>query len=321
MLRYVLIRLGKAALILIGVSVIVFSVIKLFDIPPDYPYNLYENDQIDSEDIIIFRSLWDLNDPWYLQYFTFVKNASQGEFGDSHRGPAAMELVLLHFPTTLKLAVVPIGAMVLLAVPIGVMSAAKEVTLLDAIGRGVARFGQSTPPFLLGLLLIWVFAMHLEWLPRSGSTESLTWVLPSVALGLFLGATVIRLTRASMLEALSSNYIKMARIKGVPEWKVVWKHGLANAAIPALAAFPVLATLYTFNVVAIEAVFSWPGTGVLALQAANARDYQVIWAVTLFVSALVIGAGLLIDILRAAIDPRVRHGEGEAHASSAVGVV
>ena len=308
MLRYVLIRLVQSVITLIGVSIIVFCFARFTGYPPvallcgdggcDESY---------QKRVSVYHFLG-FNDPWYIHYFTFVKNASRGEFGPSLKwqGRTAMELVPLHFPASLQLAVVSIGATLLLAVPIGVISAVKKGSVLDAIGRGVARFGQSIPPFWLGIVLVLIFYVHLGWLPSSGRGGVVNLVLPSIALGLFTVAAVMRLTRASMLDALDSNYIKMVRIRGIPEWKVVWKHGLTNATIPVLAAFPILATLHMFNAVALEIIFAWPGVGLLAIQAINFRDYQVLQAITMFIAVLYIGISLLIDVLCAYIDPRIR---------------
>ena len=306
MLRYVLIRLVQSAITLIGVSIIVFCFARLSGYTPvallcdDGGCGEYSQKHASAYRFLGF------NDPWYIHYFTFVKNASRGEFGPAlGQDRTAMELVLQVLPGSFQLAAVPMGATLLLAVPIGVMSAVKKGAVLDIFGRQLVMLGYSMPPFLLGMVLIWIFDPEFLAIPANRG-GALHWVLASSALSLFLVAAVIRLTRTSMLDALDSNYIKMARIKGIPEWKVVWKHGLANAAIPVLAAFPILATLYMFNAVALETVFAWPGVGMLALQAANAHDYQVIHAITMLIAVLFIGINLLIDVLCAYIDPRIR---------------
>ena len=265
-------------------------------------------DEADDETFLRISELWGLNDPWYIQYFTFVKNASRGEFGPSFKwqGRTAMELVLLHLPATLQLAFISIAVSVMLAVPIGVMSAVKKGTMLDTVGKLIALLGQSLPSFWLAIVLIWIFAVLLGWFPTSGRGGVSNMVLPAVAMGWFSVASFMRLTRSSMLNVLDSEYIKLARIKGLPEWKVVWKHGLKNAAIPPLTVFGAIVVGQMTGSVTIETVFAWPGVGLLALQAVNARDYQVIQAVTMFISVLFIGMNLLIDILYAYIDPRIR---------------
>ncbi|MCY4624971.1 MAG: ABC transporter permease [Chloroflexi bacterium] len=304
MQRYIIIRLIQSVFTLIGVSIIVFSLARLSGNPLD----VLLPDEADDETFIRISELWGLNDPWYVQYFTFVKNASRGEFGPSFKwqGRTAMELVILHLPATLQLASISIGVSVLLAVPIGVMSAVKKGTMLDTIGKLIALLGQSLPSFWLAIVLIWIFAVQLGWFPTSGRGGFSNMVLPAVALGWFSVASFMRLTRSSMLNVLDSEYIKLARIKGLPEWKVVWKHGLKNAAIPPLTVFGAIVVGQMTGSVTIETVFAWPGVGLLALQAVNARDYQVIQAVTMFISVLFIGMNLLIDILYAYIDPRIR---------------
>lgn len=316
MLRYTTVRLGQAVIILIGVSIIVFWLSKLYLGGITYEVCL----GCDEEWIRPPDPLWDGRDAWHVQYLTFVANAARGEFGQSleweYRKP--LEIVLLHFPHTLQLTAVAIGVSVLLGVPIGVMSAAKSGTLLDVISRGISHLGQSIPPFYLSIMLLWVFVGDLEWRPASGESEFSHWALPALAVGWFFMAVVVRLTRSSMIDVLDSNYVKMARINGLPEWRVVWKHGLVNAVLGVLTAFPCLFTIYMINVVVVEWIFQWPGIGQLAMQASFSHDYQVLAALMMFVSALVIGGGLLVDVIRIALDPRVRDGQGEVHPSRGV---
>jgi len=304
MQRYILIRLIQSVFTLIGVSIIVFSLARLSGNPLD----VLLPDEADDETFERISELWGLNDPWYVQYFTFVKNASRGEFGPSFKwqGRTAMELVFLHLPATLQLAGFSILVSVILAVPIGVMSAVKKGTMLDTVGKLVALLGQSLPSFWLAIVMIWIFAVKLGWFPTSGRGGFDHMILPGIAMGWFSVASFMRLTRSSMLNVLDSEYIKLARIKGLPEWKVIWKHGLKNAAIPPLTVFGAVVVGQMTGSVTIETVFAWPGIGLLALQAVNARDYQVIQAVTMFISVLFIGMNLLIDILYAYIDPRIR---------------
>ena len=304
MQRYIIIRLVQSIFTLIGVSIIVFSLARLSGNPLD----VLLPPEADAETFERLNKLWGLDKPWYSQYFTFVKNVSRGEFGPSFKwqGRTAMELVLLHLPATLQLAVISIGVSVLLAVPIGVMSAVKKGTMVDTVGKLIALLGQSLPSFWLAIVLIWIFAVQLGWFPTSGRGGISNMILPAVAMGWFSVASFMRLTRSSMLNVMDSEYIKLARIKGLKEWKVVWKHGLKNAAIPPLTVFGAIVVGQMTGSVTIETVFAWPGIGLLALQAVNSRDYQVIQAVTMFISVLFIGMNLLIDILYAYIDPRIR---------------
>ena len=304
MQRYIIIRLIQSVFTIIGVSIIVFSLARLSGNPAD----VLIPEEADDETYKRLIEIWGLDKPWHIQYFTFVKNAARGEFGPSFKwqGRTAMELVLLHLPATLQLAALSIGVSVLLAVPIGVLSAVKKGTMVDTVGKLIALLGQSLPSFWLAIVLIWIFAVQLGWFPTSGRGGISHMILPGVALGWFSVASFMRLTRSAMLNVMDSEYIKLARIKGLTETRVVWKHALKNAAIPPLTVFGAIVVGQMTGSVTIETVFAWPGIGMLALQAVNARDYQVIQAVTLFISVLFIGMNLLIDILYAYLDPRIR---------------
>ncbi len=305
MQRYIIIRLIQAVFTIIGVSIIVFSLARLSGNPLD----VLLPPEASDEDFRRISELWGLNEPWYVQYFIFVKNAAKGEFGASFKwqGRTAMELVLGSLPATLQLATIAIGVSVLLAVPIGVLSAVKKGTMVDTMGKLIALLGQSLPSFWLAIVLIWIFAVQLGWFPTSGRGGFANLILPAVAMGWFSVASFMRLTRSAMLNVMDSEYIKLARIKGLTESKVVWKHALKNAAIPPLTVFGAIVVGQMTGSVTIETVFAWPGIGLLALQAVNARDYQVIQAVTMFISVLFIGMNLLIDILYAYLDPRIRY--------------
>ena len=304
MQRYIFIRIVQSLVTLLGVSVLVFALARMTGnaldvmLPPDAPPEVYQRT----------ATLWGLDRPGYEQYAIFVANAARGNFGESFkwRGESAMGLVMNRFPATLQLAGLALLVSVMLAVPIGVLSAARRGTWVDNVGKLIALLGQSVPSFWLGIVLIWIFAAQLRWFPTGGQGGLEHMILPAVALGWFSVAAFTRLVRSSMLDALDSEYVKLARIKGLPEWKVIWKHGLKNAAIPPLTYFGlVVASLLTGSVV-IETIFAWPGVGMLALQAVLARDYQVVQAVVLIASAVFIFMNLLVDVLYGYLDPRVR---------------
>ena len=305
MQRYIVIRLFHAVLALIGVSIIVFALIRIAGSPLDVlaPLNATE------EDRARVAALWGFDRPLHEQYFRFVWNALQLNFGDSikFQGQTAMGLIGEALPASLQLAGFALLFSVLMAVPIGVVSAVKKGTLIDMLGKIVALLGQSLPPFWLGIVLIWIFAVNLGWLPVSGRGGFSHVVLPGVALGWFSVAAFMRLTRSAMLNVLDTEYVKFARIKGTPEWKVVWKHALKNAAIPPLTLFSIVAGIMVTGVVTLETVFAWPGIGQLALTAVLARDYAVVQGLVLLISAMFITINLVVDILYAYIDPRVRY--------------
>ena len=305
MQRYIVIRLFHAVLALIGVSIIVFALIRIAGSPLDVlaPLNATE------EDRARVAALWGFDRPLHEQYFRFMWNALQLNFGDSikFQGQTAMGLIGEALPASLQLAGFAMLFSVLMAVPIGVVSAVKKGTLIDMLGKIVALLGQSLPPFWLGIVLIWIFAVNLGWLPVSGRGGFSHVVLPGVALGWFSVAAFMRLTRSAMLNVLDTEYVKFARIKGTPEWKVVWKHALKNAAIPPLTLFGIVAGIMVTGVVTLETVFAWPGIGQLALTAVLARDYAVVQGLVLLISAMFITINLVVDVLYAYIDPRVRY--------------
>ena len=308
MQRYIVIRLFHAVLALIGVSIIVFTLIRVAGSPLDVlaPVNATQ------EDLDRVAALWGFDEPLHQQYFHFVWNALQLNFGDSikFQGQGAMDLIADAIPASLQLAGFALLFSVLMAVPIGVISAVKKGTFIDMLGKVVALLGQSFPPFWLGIVLIWIFSVNLGWLPVSGRGGFSHVILPGVALGWFSMAAFMRITRSAMLNVLDSEYVKFARIKGIPEWKVIWKHALKNAAIPPLTLFGIVAGVMITGVVTLETVFAWPGIGQLALTAVLARDYAVVQALVLLISAMFIAINLVVDILYAYIDPRVRYGGG-----------
>ena len=305
MQRYVIISLLRAILTLLGVSVIVFSLARL----SGNPLNVMLPETATQDDFDRVSKLWGLDKPVWEQYVIFLGNAVRGDFGESFKwkGQTAMGLVMDRFPATLQLAGLALIVSVGLAVPIGVLSAVKKGSALDAAGKLVALLGQSLPSFWLAIVLVWIFSVNFGWFPTSGRGGLDHMILPAIALGWFSVAAFMRLIRSSMLDTLDAEYIKLARLKGLSETTVIWKHALKNAAIAPLTFFGVVVVGLLTGSVTIEAVFAWPGIGLLALEATNARDYQVIQAVALLASAMFIGMNLFVDILYAYIDPRVRY--------------
>ncbi len=306
MQRYIIIRLFQAVLALIGVSIIVFSLVRVTGSPIDV---LAPVDAM-PEDIERLNRLWGFDKPLWHQYVLFLGNMLQLDFGPSlkFQGQSAMALIGDAIPASLQLAGFALLFSALMAVPIGVISAVMKGTPIDMVGKVIALLGQSLPPFWLGIVLIWIFSVNLGWLPVSGRGGITHLILPGVALGWFSVAAFMRLTRSAMLNVLDSEYVKFARIKGTPEWKVIWKHALKNAAIPPLTLFGIIAGIMVTGVVTLETVFAWPGIGQLALTAVLARDYAVVQGLVILISAMFITINLVVDILYAYIDPRVRYG-------------
>ena len=305
MQRYIIVRVFQAIIALLAVSVIVFFLTRITGNPMD----VLMPQEVMQEDFDRIRKAWGLDKPMHIQYLTFVGNALKGEFGESWKWPGntAMQLIIGRFPATLKLAGVSLAVSVLISVPLGVLSAVKKDSIFDYMGKSIALLGQSLPAFWLGIVLMWIFAVSLQWVPTSGQSGATSFILPAVAIGWFQVAAMMRLVRSSMMDVLDTEYVKLARIKGLPEWRVVWKHCLRNAAITPLTYFGLLIGSLLVGSVSIETVFNWPGVGLLAVEAARSRDYQVIQAVILVFCGIYIVSNLLVDIAYAYLDPRIRY--------------
>ena len=306
MQRYIIFRIGQSILALLVLTVVVFTLARVSGDPLDVMLPR----EATPADAARVRAAWGLDRPIHVQYFTFLGNALKGDFGESLRirGRTAISLVLERLPNTAALAGVAVIVAVVVAIPIGVLSAVKKDTPLDYIGKTIALFGQSLPAFWLGLMMMWIFAVQLGWFPVSGKEHGvLSFILPAVAIGWFQVAALMRLVRSSMLDVLDSEYVKLARIKGIPEWKVIWKHCLRNAAIAPFTYFALIIGSLMVGSVSIEFVFAWPGVGRLAVDATAARDFPVVQAVVITFCLVYIVANLLVDIAYAYVDPRIRY--------------
>ncbi len=310
MQRFIIIRVFQAVVVMLIVSVIVFALARFSGNPVDVflPF-----DATDAQQEALERDLG-LDKPYWIQYIKFVGNALQGDFGNSIKwdGQTALGLVTQRFPATLQLAGIAMVIATMISVPIGVLSAVKKDTVFDYMGKIIALAGQSVPPFWLGIVLIFVFAVYLDVFPTSGKGDGCTvciknLILPAITLGLFQVAAIMRLVRSAMLEVLDSEYIKLARIKGIVEWKVIWKHALRNASIPPLTFFGIVAGQLMTGAVITESVFTWPGTGLLAVDAIRSRDYPVVQTVVITFAGIFIVSNLMVDILYAYLDPRIRY--------------
>jgi peptide/nickel transport system permease protein len=305
MQRYIGIRFLHSILALWVMSMIVFSLARVTGNPLDVLLPL----EAGPEEYERVAKHWGLDKPLYTQYLIFIGKALQGDFGNSWKwqGHTSMGLVMQRLPATLQLAGLAIAISLVIAVPIGVMAAVLKDTPFDSMAKVIALLGQSLPSFWLGIVLMWVFAVQLGWFPTSGRGSFAHMVLPAIALGWFQVAAVMRLMRSSMLEVLDSEFVKLTRIKGLPEWKVIWKHCLRNAAIVPLTYFGIIAGVLMTGSVVIESVFSWPGTGLLVVDAVRARDFQVVQAVVIVFAGVFIFTNLLVDIFYAYLDPRIRY--------------
>ena len=210
-------------------------------------------------------------------------------------------------PNTLTLVPLAMAGALVVAIPLGVLAALYRGTLIDRFCGAIAVLGIATPSFWLGIVLIYVFSIRLGWLPSARMGGPQHYVLPALTLGAFLVAGMMRLVRSSLLEVLDTEFIRLARIKGLSETVVVWKHGLRNALIPVVTLFGVFFALLVTGAIVTETVFAWPGVGRLAYEAVIFRDYPLLQAVILLQATIVLGVNLGVDILYAYLDPRVRY--------------
>lgn len=305
MQRYIAVRVLQSLVAIFVMSMIVFGLARISGNPIDVMLPI----EATAEDHARLTKYWGLDAPLHQQYVTFIKKGLQGDFGESlkYQGKSAMGLVMERLPATLELAGFALLISAILAVPIGVLAAVAKDTGWDAAAKVVALLGQSLPAFWLGIMLMWVFAVWLEWLPSSGRGGIKHLILPAITLGWFQVAAIMRLVRSSMLEVLDSEFVKLTRVKGIPEWKVVWKHCLRNAAIAPLTFFAIIAGVLLTGSVVTETVFTWPGVGLLVIDAVRSRDFQVVQAVVIMFAFIFILCNLLVDILYAFLDPRIRY--------------
>ncbi len=303
MRRHILMRFFQAVVSLLALSVIVFVLVRLTGDPRD----ILLGDDYTQVQWDALGELWGLDKPVPVQYGVFIKNSLTGNFGDSlFYSEPAIDMLVRRIPATLQLTASALSLGVLVAVPMGVLSAVKRNTWVDTIGKSIAMLGQSIPAFWLGILLVWVFAVTLGLLPTSGREGPLNLVLPTVTLGWFVVAGIMRITRSAMLDVLDSEYIKLARVKGVPEPAVIWRHALRNAAIPVVTFVGIILGNFLTGFVVVETIFAWPGIGLLAINAIQRNDFAVVQTIVLFGGVVFITINFLVDILYGYLDPRIR---------------
>ena len=305
MQRYILRRFFQSLLALLAISMLIFIMSRL----TGDPVMLMLPDDASREDIAQLRHALGLDQSLPVQYWVFISKAVRGDFGRSIKGQMPVsEMIKDRLPNSLKLGAVALCIAVLLAFPLGVVAAVKKGTALDTMANVVAVLGQSLPQFWVGIVLIQIFAVHLRWLPVAGVGTLWHYILPAFTLGWFVVAGMMRLLRSSMLDVMGSEFVKLARIKGVPESTVIWKHALRNAMIPVLTFGAIYLTIIVTGAILVETVFAWPGLGQLIYQGIVFRDFPVVQAVVLLTAGIVIAVNLLVDILYAYVDPRIRYG-------------
>jgi peptide/nickel transport system permease protein len=302
--RYIVRRLLQGALLLVILALIVFALARVTGNPADL---LLREDATQEDRAHLLKALG-LDRPLHEQLIVFLGGAVRGDLGQSirYRKPA-VDVFFERLPNTLTLVPLALFGAVIMAIPLGMLAAVYRGTLLDRAANAVAVLGVATPSFWLGIVLIYVFSIQLGWLPSARMGSPAHYVLPAITLGAFLVAGMTRLVRSSVLEVLDSEFVKLARLKGVSELTVLWKHCLRNALIPVVTLFGVFFALLVTGAIVTETVFAWPGVGRLTYEAVIFRDYPLLQAVILLKAIIVLGVNLVVDILYAYLDPRVRY--------------
>jgi len=314
--RYVARRLLLTVPVLLGISFVVFAMVSLA--PGDAINIMLGSETANPANVERLRRELGLDRPWYVQYVDYMQRLLRGDLGQSftYRRPVA-EQIRERFPNTLLLTAGACVFALAVALPLGTAAAARRNGLVDFVSRMVAMLGVSLPSFYLGLLLIIWFGLELRWFPIRGigNWEDGLWpflrhlVLPSVTLGSSLAAFLTRLTRSALLETLAADYIRTARAKGLAELRVLFRHGLRNALLPVVTAFGLQFGALLGGAVVVETIFSWPGMGLLAVTAIRQRDIPVIQGTVLVFAVCFVVVTLIVDLLYAWIDPRIRYGE------------
>jgi ABC-type dipeptide/oligopeptide/nickel transport system permease component len=302
--RFILRRLAQSVVLLFVLALIIFALARVSGNPADL---LLREDATQEDRAHLLRALG-LDRPVHEQLYVFLAGVVRGDLGESirYRKPAA-EVFFERLPNTLQLLPLAMVGALLVAIPLGVLAAVYRGTMVDRISGAIAVLGIATPSFWLGIVLIYVFSIKLGLLPSSRMGGPSHYVLPAITLGLFLVAGMMRLVRSSLLEVMGSEFVKLARLKGLSQTVVIWKHCLRNALIPVTTLFGVYFALLITGAIVTETVFAWPGVGRLTYEAVIFRDYPLLQAVILLKAIIVLGVNLGVDILYAYLDPRVRY--------------
>ncbi len=304
MLKFIGKRVLMLIPVLIGVSLIVFTLMQL---SPGDPAMIILGAQAAPEDIAILREEMGLNDPLVVQFFRFLLGMFRLDFGTSYKdGMPVLSKLLEALPYTAQLTFSAVLLALIVGIPAGIISATKQYSIFDRVATVAALIGFSTPNFWLSIMLILVFSVNLQWLPVSGTGSILHLVLPSIALGLQSAAVFTRMTRSSMLEVLNMDYIRTARAKGLSERVVILKHALKNALIPVITVVGLQIGLLFGGAILTETVFAWPGVGRLMIDSIRAKDTPVVQGGVIFTASIFVFINLLVDILYAYVDPRVK---------------
>jgi peptide/nickel transport system permease protein len=302
MKKFIVKRTGLAFVSLFLLSLTIFFLMRV----TGDPAVLLAEPGASQADLDAIRHQFGLDRPLWIQYGSFVSHLVRGDFGQSfYYRTDVFELYLSRLPASLLLASAAMAFSLLVGIPTGIIAAVRVNQWWDSVGKIFALLGLSMPSFWVGLVMILFFSVYLGWLPSSGSGTVLHLVMPSIALGWVFAASHMRLTRSSMLEVLGSEYVKLARLKGLPEALVISKHAFKNALIPVLTLAGINLVIMVNVAVVVETVFAWPGVGRLLFEGIAFRDFPVVQATVLLGGVMIVVVNLLVVILFAFNDPRI----------------
>ncbi len=305
MLRYVLRRLGQSLITVLLVTLVIFVIVRIIGDPA----HLMLPPEATESDRNLLRIEMGLDRPLIVQYATYLMGLLSGDFGTSYRYERpALELILEALGPTLLLTSSAISVAILIGIPLGVAAAMHRDGWIDKFAKVFAILGQSAPPFFFGLIFIRFFSVQFGWLPSGGYGSIAHLILPTLALGWYSAAGIMRLTNSCMIEVLGLEYIKMARIKGLKKFKVTWKHALKNAILPVITFTALQFGILMGGAVSTEFVFAWPGLGRLLVSSISNLDYVIVQAAVTLAAFVFTTINLGVDILYAYIDPRIKYG-------------
>ncbi len=303
MTRYIFGRLLQAIVGIFFITTLVFLLVRLTGDPSAILVSDFA--PVDVQDRI--RERLGLDRSLLEQYGAYMGGLVRGDLGESFNGRPVVDILAQYLPATASLAAVAMAVTLLVAVPLGILSAVYRGTWIDTVARAVALFGQSVPSFWLAIVLVLLFAVVLGLLPVAYRSGPESYILPAVAMGWAAVAGIVRLIRSSMLDVLDSDYVRMARAKGMPPRVVVVKHALRSALIPVLTFTGLVLASFMNGSVVVESVFAWPGIGTMTLDAVSGRDFPVVQGAVIMIAVFFIVINLLVDILYAFVDPRIRY--------------
>ncbi len=306
MTRYIIIRVIQAFIALIGIGIMVFFLVRL----SGDPTRLLVSPTSSLEQLEQIKRNLGLDRSVAMQFIIYVKDMASGNLGISFfRQEPVIDLIKESLPNTLKLGVPSVLLGLALALILGVMAATRRDSLFDNGIKLLAVLGQALPGFWVAIMAVLLFAVTLHWVPVAGNTKPSHYILPVATQIFFLLPGMMRLVRSSLLDTLDSEYVKLARIKGLSEKAVIWKHALRNALITPLTTAGMIVSGLISGAIITENIFNWPGMGRTILMATVARDYPVVQAMTLMIAAMVLLMNLLVDIIYAYVDPQIRYGK------------